>query len=279
MDPSRASVNVQLDPTLLPRLAARVGASSFLTAHRRVDLSKKGLHAKDCQAVNSLLAQAISTAMHFATAEVQRCRFSPTPDVLISLTLRENGDLGDEGVRAAVETLLESSASARVGSLSLAAVGAGDAGVCTLAAALTDAHCQLKLASLDLSSNRLSAVAAHALADALATGGSTLVELNLSRTAIGDEGAAALAQGLMRSSSIAKLDLGYCRIGSAGVRALAGGAAMRSSLSQLSLHGNQLHGGDGAQAANLLLVSVQTLRYLRLGEMQLGPAAARVRRT
>ena len=48
-DAARASVNVTLDPQLLSRLAAIVGANNTLTAHRTVELSNRSLRAQDLE--------------------------------------------------------------------------------------------------------------------------------------------------------------------------------------------------------------------------------------
>lgn len=270
MDPhSRASVNVTLDGQLLPRIAACVGATTLLTAHRLVDLSRRHLKARD----SLVIERALNEATQDATAELQFCRFRPQPSVLISLVLRENEQLGDDGLAAAVATLEHRSPLA-MHALSFACTGTGDKGVHRLAQALADPARLLTLVSLDLSGNAVGADGCCALAGALAAQGSLLYEINLSRNPIGDMGAGHLARGLMHSTTLAKLNLGHACIGGQGARALAGGASMQSSLTDLALHGNRLAGPDGALTVHLLLTSVSSLARLRLSEMAIGPAAA-----
>ncbi|KAL1525345.1 hypothetical protein AB1Y20_020205 [Prymnesium parvum] len=270
VDPhSRASVNVTLDEQLLPRLAACVGATTSLTAYRRVDLSRRELTPQDI----SLVEQAIQAAVEDTAAELQLCRFRPQPSVLISLVLRENARLGDEGVAAVVDQLLLRTPLHLQG-LSLAAVGAGDAGVARLAAALGDPSRRISLLSLDLSNNLLGRGACVALANFLAAPAANLTDLNLSQNPIADDGACELARGLMSNISLETLNLGYARIGTMGVRTFAACVAMQTGLRQLSLTGNRLRAADGALAAQLLLSSGVGLSHLNLSEMDIGPATA-----
>ena len=83
----------------------------------------------------------------------------------------------------------------------------------------------------DIFNQGLGAGCADALAAAL--GDSKLERLSLWSTGFGDAGAAALAAGLRRSTTLIHLELGMQRIGPDGVAALA--AALPSQLVVLSL--------------------------------------------
>lgn len=159
-DAARASVNVTLDPQLLPRLASLVGAQQFMTSYRNVDLANCGLTPDDVEARDdSTLAHSLAKAVAEANAEITGCRFRPQPHVLLSVRLRGN-PLGAAGVQAAARTLL-SRGPLMLQSLVLSDVGAGDEGVCALAEALASPNGPVSLLTLDLSSNRLTMLAAQ----------------------------------------------------------------------------------------------------------------------
>ncbi|KAL3919749.1 MAG: hypothetical protein SGPRY_005517 [Prymnesium sp.] len=263
---SRASVNVSLDAGLLPRLAARVGATPSLAAHRLVDLSSSHLTPHHAHIVQ----KALTSATQDAAAELQLCRFRPQPSVLISLILRDNPLLGDQGLSAVVDTLLER-APLRLHLLSLTAVGASERGVKRLAEGLNDPTRPITLASLDLSHNAIDIDACSSIASILSLPLSQLTDLNISTNPIGDAGARVLAEGLMRSSSLTKLNLAHARIAAPGLRAIAGGLAAQNSLTQLSLQGNLLYGEEGALAVHVLLASAPQLCQLTLSQMRMGP--------
>ena len=78
MDAARASVNVTLDPQLLPRLATLVGAQQFMTSYRNIDLANRGLTAEDVAAQDdSTLARSLAKEVAEANAEIANCRFRP----------------------------------------------------------------------------------------------------------------------------------------------------------------------------------------------------------
>ena len=161
MDAARASVNVTLDPQLLPRLASLVGAQQFLTSYRSIDLANCSLTPDDVAAQDdSTLAQSLAAAVAEASAEITGCRFRPQPHVLLSVRLRGN-PLGVAGVQAVARTLL-SQGPLMLQSLGLSDVGAGDEGVIALAEALASPNRQVSLLTLDLSSNGLTMLAAQA---------------------------------------------------------------------------------------------------------------------
>lgn len=136
-NPARASVNVNVDPALLSRLAARVGANSFLTVHRLIDLSRSGL--ADAAVAEFKVSQALASAQADAAAEVQGCRFRPQPNIIVSLRLRDN-PLGDAGTKAAAQALLLR-APLNLRCLTLSNVGTGDVGTAALVAALAQSDC------------------------------------------------------------------------------------------------------------------------------------------
>jgi Ran GTPase-activating protein (RanGAP) involved in mRNA processing and transport len=84
--------------------------------------------------------------------------------------------------------------------------------------ALLESWCNETLAHLDLELKGLSAAAMPALLAVLRTP-SGLVSLHLGRNALGDEGAAVLAEGL-RWAALERLDLHDCGVGEAGCRRL-----------------------------------------------------------
>jgi hypothetical protein len=156
---------VALDPTLLSRLAARVGAPRGLTVHKIVDLSGKELTGRTAREIETQVSHELAEVQAQAASEVQACRFRPQPNVLISLRLR-NSPLGDAGVKAVAQALLLR-APLTLHMLSLSGVGASDAATRELADALT-ATGAVRLLSLDLSGNHLSDAAGVALAAILA---------------------------------------------------------------------------------------------------------------
>ena len=161
MDAARASVNVTLDPQLLPRLATLVGAQQIMTSYRNIDLANRGLTAEDVAAQDdSTLARSLAKEVAEANAEIANCRFRPQAHVLISVRLRGN-PLGVAGVQAAAGTLL-SRGPLMLQSLVLSDVGAGDEGVRVLAEALASPNAPISLLTLDLSSNGLTMLAAQA---------------------------------------------------------------------------------------------------------------------
>ena len=271
MDAARASVNVTLDPQLLPRLAALVGAQQFMTSYRNIDLANCGLTAEDVAAQDdSTLARSLATAVAEANAEIVGCRFRPQAHVLLSVRLRGN-PLGVAGVQAAAGTLL-SRGPLMLQSLVLSDVGAGDEGVRVLAEALASPNVPISLLTLDLSSNGLTMLAAQALVTVLSSSKQPLQELQLGHNSLRDAGASALAQGLVRNSSLTKLSLGHNGIRAEGVRALAGGLSLHRSLTCLQLQNNDVRGAPGSAAVGQLLVAARTLQRLWLGGNPLGAA-------
>ena len=270
-EPTRASVNVALDPTLLSRLAARVGAPRGLTVHKLVDLSRLD-ELGNCapHEVEARVSHELAEAQGQAASEVQSCRFRPQPNVLISMRLRES-QLGDAGIKAVAQALLLR-APLTLHMLSLAAVGACDAGIDALADALA-ATSAVQLLSLDLSSNRLTSAAGSPLAALLAAPKQRLEELRLSCNALGDAGAIALANGLVANQALTSLSLGHNGIGPSGVAAIGGALRTHSSLTALALPGNRLSGQSGCAALAELVAHARFLVRLTCGENTLGAHA------
>eukprot|EP01062_Namystynia_karyoxenos_P034662 TRINITY_DN25402_c0_g1_i1.p1 TRINITY_DN25402_c0_g1~~TRINITY_DN25402_c0_g1_i1.p1 ORF type:complete len:535 (+),score=122.30 TRINITY_DN25402_c0_g1_i1:102-1607(+) len=116
--------------------------------------------------------------------------------------------IGDDGVRVLAEALtfgkVGGRATAQLSHLSLYNTGVGDDGAGVLARLATD---QPLLTSLDLDGNHVTCKGAMALASALESGDCSLRSLSLWRNAVGDDGAAALAQAVFINSTLTELDL------------------------------------------------------------------------
>lgn len=210
-DAARASVNVNLNPHLLARLATKVGAPRNLTVHRVIDLSRSDLSGS--RRVEEHVRDVIAHAQADAAAEIQNCRFRPQSNVLISLRLRDN-PLGDAGTKAVVHALLLR-APLTLKVLSLAGVQCGDAGLAAFAAALgptTAVH----LISLDLSDNALTSASGAALAALVSARKQRLEELRVSRNALGDVGVIGLANGLVTNANLSRLWLDHVGLGVEG---------------------------------------------------------------
>ena len=268
-DAARASVNVNLNPHVLARLASKIGAPRSLTVHRIVDLSRVGLDESTCEV---RVSQVLAMAQAEAATEIQNCRFRPQPNVLISLRLREN-PLGPAGTKALAHALLlRAPLALRV--LSVPGVGAGDAGVAALASAL-GATSAVHLISLDLSDNQLTGAAGVALATLLAARKQRLEELRLTRNPLGDTGVKGLSNGLVANAALQKLWLGHVGVGPDGIRALAAALRSHATLTSLSLPGNPALAGEaGCLAVSELLANARALERLWVGDSRLGASAA-----
>ena len=115
-------------------------------------------------------------------------------------------------------------------------------------------------------------LAAQALAPVLSSPKQPLQQLLLAHNSLRDAGASALAQGLVRNTTLTKLSLGHNGIRAEGVRALAGGLSLHRSLTCLQLQGNDVRGAAGSAAVGQLLVASLTLQRLWLGGNPLGAA-------
>jgi len=154
--------------------------------------------------------------------------------------------------------------------LNLSGVGARDAGVAMLVRAFEDAARALVLHSLDLSDNNLTVASAASLGQLLAARTSEVRELRLAHNRLSDSGAAALALGLQRNTSLLKLSLGHNGIRARGVQEIASALALHESLAELSLADNALQGPVGCEAIRQLLTHARSLQQLPLGGNKLG---------
>jgi len=117
----------------------------------------------------------------------------------------------------------------------------GDAGASSVAKAL--AHPQTRIRHVNLDSCEITCAGARALATALRTNG-TLEELVLYDNAIGDDGAAALADALVDAvSALRVLSLARNRVGAAGGVALGRMLARNVALRNVYLMGQVAKGG------------------------------------
>jgi hypothetical protein len=148
---------------------------------------------------------------------------------LAELTLADNS-LGDDGV-----ALLLSCGSEALETLDLSRCSLSSASGAPLASLLSACS---RLASLRLAGNSLGGAGARSLC----SGGlsTSLRQLDLCDCAIGDDGAAALAEALSsHAPQLQALQLAHCGLGARGVAALAASAAQRvSPLRELCLAGN-----------------------------------------
>ena len=110
-----------------------------------------------------------------------------------------------------------------------------DESILTIAADLPSA----KIASLQLSGNRIGGGGALSLAGALASHSHLLV-LHLGSNRIGDAGVAALGVMLGNNTHLRTLGLGYNGIGDAGIKDLARGLARNKRLNTLQLGANKI---------------------------------------
>ena len=117
----------------------------------------------------------------------------------------------------------------------------GDDGMARLATAL-QANTTMKI--LDISGNRgIAANGAKSLGRALSVN-SSLEELNISWTSIGDEGVAHIANALQTNTTMKVLNVEHCGMSCKGAESLARALSVNSSLKMLYLSGNKV-GDDG----------------------------------
>ena len=91
----------------------------------------------------------------------------------------------------------------------------------------------------------------------------TLTELSLASTSLGEDRWRELGEALSDNSTLTNLDLGYCGITAAGAAHLAEGVGKSASLATLDLWSNKI-GDSGAQALCAALVATSTLTSLNL---------------
>jgi Ran GTPase-activating protein (RanGAP) involved in mRNA processing and transport len=270
LDPGRASVNVTLDPDLLTRLAACIGAGQTLTTYSEIDLASRGLTAADiAEGGASDLTHTLRSLQSEGTSAAHASQLQPCSRVLISLKLRDNPALGDAG--AGVIGAALASVPSELHSLSLASTGLSDAGVLALINALVHSARSMSeavgmsISRLDLSLNSMGARAASALSSLLRSPGTRLRDLCLRDNSLGDAGVVILADGLAANHSLQKLDLGGNAVGAAGVFAVARALTSQRVLTSLSLADNCLTGEEGGAAVQAVLESGVSLSLLCLG--------------
>ena len=101
----------------------------------------------------------------------------------------------------------------------------------------------------------------------------TLTELSLTYTSIGEDRWRELGEALSDNSTLTNLDLGYCGITAAGAAHLAEGVGKSASLATLDLLGNNLR-DSGAQALGAALAATSTLTSLNLENCGITAAGA-----
>jgi Ran GTPase-activating protein (RanGAP) involved in mRNA processing and transport/cold shock CspA family protein len=101
----------------------------------------------------------------------------------------------------------------------------------------------------------------------------TLTELKLTPTYIGEDRLRELGEALADNSTLTALHLGGCGITAAGAAHLAEGVGKSASLATLDLRGNYL-GNSGAQALGAALAATSTLTSLNLGGCGITAAGA-----
>jgi len=96
-----------------------------------------------------------------------------------------------------------------------------------------------------------------------------LVDLGISGSAVGDDGAKILAKALEKNTSLISLELGNSNIGPEGAAALAEVLIGGSALKTLYLRGNKI-GDEGAKALSKALQANDCLEHLYLGGNEIG---------
>ena len=272
LDPAaRASVNVSLDPNLLTRLAARIGASQTLTNYVEIDFASHDLTAVELSpGGTSDLAREMRRAHAEGAFAAHDHHLHPKVSTLISLKMRGN-PLGDEGLRV-VATALTTCPGLALHSLNLASTAATYRGVSAVCDALlygatvpSGGVSAIPLSKMDLSVNSIDMTAASGIAALLRSPHTRLCDLCLSMNALGDAGVTVLANGLAANSSLQRLDLSGNLVGTAGAYALARALTSQRALTTLSLADNALVGEEGGKAARQIIASGVSLRSLWLG--------------
>mmetsp|Transcript_16753 Transcript_16753/g.38733 ORF Transcript_16753/g.38733 Transcript_16753/m.38733 type:complete len:866 (+) Transcript_16753:109-2706(+) len=137
----------------------------------------------------------------------------------------------------------------RASSLDVSKNSLGDPSCAHLAAILDN----LKLESLDASSNEMTGNGMRALQQALA-GTKTLKRLVLKRNNLGDHGAKILAEALRENQSLLDLNVDRTQMGDEGIKSLASALKVHSHLKLMHLSGNNL--GDPGMFALADMIAV-----------------------
>jgi hypothetical protein len=143
-----------------------------------------------------------------------------------------------------------------------------EAGIVALAEALGE-NCSLRILNIEASSLS-TLVSATALGNALQVN-SSLEELYLFGSSLGDDGACALAEGLRLNSMLKKLDIRNNEIEGRGATALASSLRSNACLQDIELRANRV--GDNGAAAFAGMLAVNTsLQTLDLSSNRVGVA-------
>ena len=117
---------------------------------------------------------------------------------------------------------------------------------------------------LDISDNCGIAVnGAKSLGRALSVN-SSLEELNISNTSIGDEGVAHIANALQRNTTMKVLNVSHCGLSDKGTESLARALATSSSLESLDISANSI-GDDGIAHIATALHTLKSLKFYDIG--------------
>ena len=128
------------------------------------------------------------------------------------------------------------------------------------------------LTNLDLTKSSIGDSGAASLSQALAVN-SSLTNLDLSWNSIRDSGAASLSQGLAVNSSLTNLDLSKSSIGDSGAASLSQALAVNSSLTNLDLSKSSI-GDSGAASLSQALAVNSSITNLNLRYNDIGYSGA-----
>ena len=176
-----------------------------------------------------------------------------------------DNSIGDEGIKSLVNNL-------GLAILSLTYNTVGVEGGIAIAENLK--RCP-ELKKLDLCIMKINCESVAAIARGLEYCALYLTKVDLSDNKIGDDGARALAEGLMLCSNLVDVDLMDNAIGDEGAVALAEGLVHCRCLENLLLDSNSI-GDDGAKGLADVLVKCENLKSLSLDRNNIGDVGAKV---
>jgi Ran GTPase-activating protein (RanGAP) involved in mRNA processing and transport len=175
-------------------------------------------------------------------------------ETLQELTLSENM-LGDDGVEILAQGL---SRNRTLQLLDLRSNGIGKEGVKVFSQVIQKS---VSLVNLSLAMNEIDDEGISILSESLTNTDTSLRELNLSETGIGEKGAMALAHMLLTNTSLCDLNLSCNSIGSFGASSIASALEHNDTLLRLSLRRNNID-GTGASVFGSKLASMRGLKEL-----------------
>ena len=148
----------------------------------------------------------------------------------------------------------------------------GDDGIARLATALQANTIMVTLKILNISGNRGIAVnGAKSLGRVLSVDSSSLEELDISDTSIGDKGVAHIANTLQTNTTMKVLNVSKCGITCKGAESLARALSVNSSLKELTINSNHI-GDDGIAHIAIALQLNNTLKSLTYTFYSIGSA-------